>query len=116
MITVTYENGVPVKINGKNVQKSFQNAFKKAMGTSYFVRVSTEHTFYNPFGGGGVTLSPLEGTIYNWVKAWEVRYNRAVDNGVFPVTKITEAPVTAFDNMRYFFSSINALAYMELLD
>jgi len=107
---------VPVAVNGKPVAKSFQNAYREAMKTDYFKKYGSDNIVYNSWSGAPSQLTPLETTIYQWVKAWEQKYNHAVNRGIFPITKVTQAPVQAFDNMRYFFSSINQSAYMELLD
>lgn len=112
------ENGEITKIvvNGKPVMRSYVNAFKKAQKCSYWKPVGYSSIAQNPFSGERVTLDPLETAVYNFVKNWERLYNRAVDAGTFPIQKITETPVSTFDNMRYLFSAINPEAYMDLLD
>ncbi len=113
MANIEYnEDGVPVKINGKAIMKSYQNAYRKASNTDYFTK------FENRSGlvVRGNLLTPLESSIYKWVMDWQVRYEYAYNNKIFPITKATKAPVTTFDDMRYFFSSINPGLYMEILD
>ena len=106
------ENGVPVEVNGKKIKKSYQNAFRKAMSTDYFKKFAV--------GTGlivrGDTLTSLESTIYKWIIDWEIRYNQAINEGIFPITVVTKAPITTFDNMRYLFAAINPSVYMNILD
>lgn len=106
------ENNVPVEVNGKKVMKSYQNAYRKAMNTSYFTK------FDNRSGiiVRGNILSPLESSIYKWVMEWQWKYELAINNNIFPINKITETPVTTFDCMRYLFRSINPGVYMDILD
>lgn len=113
MVTIEYdENKVPVKVNGKPVMKSYQNAYRKASNTDYF------NEFKN--GAGlivrGNFLTSLESSIYKWIMDWQVHYEYAINNGIFPITRVTQAPVQAFDGMRYFFRVINPDVYMEILD
>jgi hypothetical protein len=106
------ENGVPVEANGKKIMKSQQNAFRKAMSTDYFKKF--------PVGTGlvvrGDTLTSLESTIYKWIMSWQIRYEQAINEGIFPITVVTQAPVTTFDCMRYLFRAINPSVYMDILD
>lgn len=97
------ENNVPVEVNGKKVMKSYQNAYRKASNTDYFV----DYRHCNIAEAQGVVLNPFEVSIYQWVLRWEMKYNYAINHGIFPITKITKAPVTTFDNMRYFLASLN---------
>lgn len=106
------ENNVPVEIDGKKVMKSYQNAYRKAMNTTYFVGYKS----LNPVQIRGSLLNTFELSIYNWVMAWQQSYNYAINHGIFPITKLTQAPIQTFGNMRYFFSSINPGAYMDILD
>lgn len=101
------ENNVPVEVNGKKVMKSYQNAYRKASNTDYF----TDWRHCNPSEPQGVILNTFEVSIYQWVKAWEVRYHYAINHGIFPITRVTKAPIQTFDNMRYFLSAINEEAY-----
>lgn len=107
-----------ITVNGKPVKKSYVNAFKKAQSCSYWkpVEYFSVSTAVNPFSGVRVTLDPLETALYTFVKKWERLYNHAIDSDIFPIQKVTETPVSTFDNMRYFFSTLNPSAYMSLLD
>lgn len=106
------ETGVPIEANGKKLMKSYQNAYRKAMNTSYFKK------FEN--GSGlmvrGNILTSLESSIYKWVMDWQLRYETAYNRGIFPIKKVTEAPIQTFDNMRYLFMAINPGLYMDILD
>jgi hypothetical protein len=113
MITIEYnDDGIPVKVNGKPVMKSYQNAYRKASNTDYFTK------FKNGEGllVRGNLLTSLESSIYKWIMDWQVRYEYAINKGIFPITEVTKAPVQAFDGMRYLFSAINPEVYMEILD
>lgn len=93
-------------------KKSYLNAFEKASKTSYFkdyrnAGVELTLTARNPFSGAIVELNALEATIYEFCMQWYSRYEYG-DN--------TEAPVSVYDNMRYYLLSINQRAYMDLLD
>ena len=93
-------------------KKSYLNAFEKASTTSYFkdyTKSNPNGTFIreNRFGGAICKLNALEATIYDFCNAWYMRYERGMN---------TEAPVQTFDNMRYYFLSLNQRAYMDLLD
>lgn len=106
------KSGIPVKVNGKPVMKSYQNAYRKAMSTSYFTK----------FEGGrallvrGNFLTPLESSIYKWIMDWQWKYEEAFNASIYPVSKVTETPVTTFDCMRYLFRVLNPGVYMEILD
>ena len=99
-----------IKIDGKDVKKSYLNAFLKAQETRFFdagilfcdERVPAQ----NPFSGATVELSPLEACIYQWCLDWYAQYER----GKMPT------PVSVYDNMRYLFMEMNVHAYMQLLD
>jgi hypothetical protein len=106
------EDRVPVEVNGKKLMKSYQNAYRKASNTDYFT------SFDNRDGLviRGNLLTSFESSIYKWVMDWQIRYEYAINNGIFPITKITQAPIQTFDNMRYLFSAINQDLYMNILD
>lgn len=93
------------------IKKSFLSAFKKASRTTYFkdLRKFEGRTFEETsrFTGITVELNPLEATIYGFCLDWYTRYEQGMD---------TECPVSTYDNMRYYFLSLNPMAYMELLD
>lgn len=113
MIIIDYnEDSVPVKINGKPVMKSYQNAYRKASNTDYFTKFENREGLIVR----GNFLTPLESSIYKWIMDWQVRYEYALNNNIFPITEVTKAPVTAFDDMRYFFRLISPDVYMEILD
>jgi hypothetical protein len=99
-----------IAINGKPITRASMRGFRKAQKCSYFKRVK------EPVDIGTDVLTPLEATIFNFVKNWERRYHQALNQGVFPIQKITETPVETFDDMRGFFREINSGLYMELLD
>lgn len=93
-------------------KKSYLNAFEKASKTSYFkdyrnAYPALDHEGTNPFSGVTVKLNALEATIYEFCMRWYARYEQGMD---------TECPVSTYDNMRYYFLSLNPHAYMELLD
>jgi hypothetical protein len=113
MITIEYnEDRIPVKVNGKPVMKSYQNAYRKASNTDYFTKFENREGLIVR----GNVLTSLESSIYKWIMDWQVRYEYAINYGIFPINKVTKAPVTAFDDMRYFFRVINPDVYMEILD
>lgn len=96
------------------IKKSFLNAFEKASKTSYFEDYSKCTADFigiarNPFSGVKVELNGLEYTIWQWCTRWYSRYEL---HGVAG----TEAPIQTYDNMRYYLLSLNARAYMDLLD
>jgi hypothetical protein len=105
------EDNVPVEVNGKKVMKSYQNAYRKASNTDYFV----SYRHLNPVEVRGIVLNTLEASIYKWTMDWYKRYSYAVDHAIFPITKVTKAPVTTYDDMRYFLNSINPNTW-ELID
>lgn len=93
-------------------KKSYLNAFEKASKTSYFqdfrnLSPALPFKARNPFSGATVELNALEATIYEFCMQWYSRYEYGDD---------TECPVSTYDNMRYYFLSLNSNAYMELLD
>lgn len=97
------------------IKKSYLNAFEKAARTSYFynylnfpgVTEDSKLRAKNPFSGAEAYLTPLEASIYEWCCKWYEKYSAGFK---------TEVPVSVYDNMRYYFMSINPAAYMELLD
>lgn len=98
-----------LKVNGKPVQKSFINAYNKAVTKSGIFKsfpVENTYTASNPFSGAEVELNGFEFSIFCFCIAWYRRYER----GVMVV------PVQAYDNMRYLFLALNAEAYYDLLD
>lgn len=107
---------VSILVNGKPVKKSYLNAFKKAQMCSYWKPVNFSSIAVNPFSDVKIALNPLETAVYNFVKTWERLYHRAVNSDTFPIEKVTETPVSTFDNMRYLFNVLNPGAYMDLLD
>jgi hypothetical protein len=113
MYTIEYnDDKVPVKVNGKAIMKSYQNAYRKASNTDYFTNFDNRDGLVVR----GNLLTSIESSIYKWIMDWQVRYEYAINNGLFPITRVTQAPVPTFDAMRYFFSSINPEVYMKILD
>ena len=100
-----------VLVDGKEVKRSFMRGLKKAQKTAYWFDYSKSNPDFvfitqNVFGGDDVFLNALEYSIYKWVMTWQERYS---------IGSLT-TPIQAFDDMRYFFMSLNRQAYMELLD
>jgi len=103
------ENGkiVDVKVNGKPVKRGFIRGLKKAQNTSYWQEFKEAGTVGNPFGGGAVELNPLERTVAVWCQNW---YYLDYSRNPFK----TQAPVQAYDDMKYFLLSLNSNAYSQL--
>jgi hypothetical protein len=99
-----------IAIDGKPIARASMRGFRKAQKCSYFKRIT------EPVDIGTDVLTPLEATIFNFVKNWERRYHQALNMGIFPIEKKTETPVQTFDDMRDFFRQINYNLYMSLLD
>ena len=107
------ENGkiVDVKVNGKPVKRGYIRGLKKAQNTSYWREFSTDGFAQNPLSGVEVELNALEKTIYNWCACWYHNdYSRNMHTGQF------QAPIQAYDDMKYFLLELNRTAYYELLD
>ena len=107
------ENGkiVDVKVDGKPVKRSFIRGLKKAQNTSYWKEYKTEGVAENPFSGIQIKLNPLEWSILTWCQAW---YYGDYDVNMY--TGNFQAPIQAYDEMKYFLLSLNSKAYYELLD
>ena len=104
------ENGKieDIKVDGKPVKRGFMRGIRKAQKTTYWREFEDAGTVYNPFGGS-VELNPLERTIAKWCQNWYYNdYSRNPMN--------TEAPLQAYDDMKYFLLKLNSNAYMQLLD
>lgn len=85
-----------IRVDGKPVKKSYQNALIKAQSTDFWVDVSAGVRVH-PLTNQHAMLSELEASILDWVLAWEWRYR----NGVMAT------PISVFDNMRYLFIELN---------
>jgi len=110
---IVRENGtiIDIKVNGKPVKRGFIRGLKKAQNTSYWHEYKTEGKARNPFSGEEITLNPLEWSIVTWCQTWYYNdYFRNMHTGKF------EAPIQAFDDMKYFLLSLNREAYNNLLD
>jgi hypothetical protein len=108
---VTLPNGTleSLKVNGKAVQKSFLNAYNKAVTKSGIFKsfpVENNYSASNPFSGAEVELNGFEYSIFRFCINWYAGYQR----GNMAV------PVQTYDNMRYLFLSLNSSAYYDLLD
>jgi len=105
------ENGkvTDILIDGKPVMKSYMRGFRKAQTTNYFQLFERDKDIEQPWSGALFTLNGLEATIYCFVKLWEQRFHIGGEQKA-------QTTVQCFDDMRYFFSSINPHLYMELLD
>ena len=98
-----------LKVNGKPVQKSFLNAYNKAVtksGIFNFFPVENNYSASNPFSGVEVELNGFEYSIFRFCTQWYFGYQ----NGKMAV------PVQTYDNMRYLFLELNSSAYYDLLD
>jgi hypothetical protein len=105
------ENGkiTNILVDDKPVMKSYMRGFRKAQTTDYFQLFNNDKTFSQPFSGELFTLTGLEASIYCFVKLWEQRFHIGGEEKA-------QTPIQTFDDMRYFFWSINPHLYMELLD
>lgn len=99
-----------ILVNGKPVKRGSMRGMRKAQKCSYFILRE------QPVDIGTDVLNGLEATIFSFIKNWERRYNQALNQGVYPIEKLTGAPVETFDDMRYFFREINPGLYMDILD
>ncbi len=90
------------------IKKSYKNAYDKASKTSYFRTFEPDrYVAENRFSGVEFVLDEFELSIYNFCLNWYERYEQGIE---------TEVPVSVYDNLRYYFMTINPRAYMELLD
>lgn len=97
-----------IKVNGKAVKRGFMRGIRKAQKTTYWQEFKDAGKVTNPFGGA-VELNPLERTVAVWCQNWYYSdYSRN------PMS--TQAPVQAYDDMKYFLLDLNSDAYMQLLD
>ncbi len=94
-----------IKVNGKPIKKSYQNALTKAQATIIW-KDKDAGVRANKFSGVVAQLTDLETSIFDWVMVWYALYERG--------QMVT--PVTIFDNMRYLFLELNPDAYYDLLD
>lgn len=98
-----------VEVNGKPVKRGYMRGIRKAQETSYWKEYTTAGKAENPFSGVEVEVSPLEWTIVTWLQSWY--YNDYAQN---PMD--TEAPIQAYDDMKYFLLFLNSDAYYQLID
>ena len=105
------ENGLieNVLLDGKEAKRSFMRGMRKAQKTSYWHEFVIWGHVQNKFSKVEVYLDPLERSIATWCINWY--FNDYSKN----MTK-TEAPVHAYDDMKYFLLTLNRSAYYELID
>jgi len=100
---------IDVLVNGKPVKRGFMRGLRKAQKTSYWHEYTTKGKAQNPFTKVWVELSPLEWSIATWCQTWY--YCDYAQN-----PSKTQAPIQAYDDMKYFLLELNSNAYYELLD
>lgn len=98
-----------IKVNGKPVKRGAMRGIRKAQKTTYWREFKNTGSLRNLFSGVTVELNPLELTVANWCQQWYFGdYSKNPTN--------TQAPVQAYDDMKYFLMRLNADAYYDLLD
>lgn len=90
---------VNVKVNGKPVMKSYQNALNKAQETVFW-----------RFNGDLII------SITNWVFKWQAYYGQGIMPGMVYKEGHKLPPVSTFDNMRYLVLALDSEYYMNVLD